>query len=171
MRMTKKELASICSLLIAGAAFGVTTNVVQTFDTFALPYNSSTDGWVATAGNWVGSGTVTNGTYTAPAAGLPISNTAANYLIVDGDVICSNQTTASTPVMLDMMVQATVPDEELAFEDEESSNNVQIAVGVDSNNTMKVYCTSRSGTILLKARQVRGTSSPLIRGLSLRQFL
>lgn len=129
MRMTKKELASICGLLIAGAAFGAVTDVVTA---------SFEDGVAAGNGVWTGAGTPveTNYSYTA-VGGYPISGVHANVLPID-DATYAPTSAQSGAVLLDLMVQASVPDDELEFPD--GSEGVQIAVGVSSNRWLQVWC-------------------------------
>ncbi len=135
MRMTKKELASICSLLIAGAAFGAVTDVVTA---------SFEDGAAPSTG-WTGAGTpiATNYEYAAASVGYPMSGDHTKVLPIDDAVTYAPASAQSGVVLLDMMVQASVPDDELEFP--EGSENVQIAVGVSSNSMLQVWCTPKGG--------------------------
>lgn len=130
MRMTKKELASICSLLIAGAAFGAVTDVVTA---------SFEDGAAPSTG-WTGAGTpiATNYEYAAASVGYPMSGDHTKVLPIDDAVKYAPDSAQSGAVLLDMMVQASVPDDVLEFPD--GSEGVQIAVGVSSNCWLQVWC-------------------------------
>lgn len=99
-------------------------------------------------GTWEGYGSVTNQTagYAKPAGvGSPI-NAATDklYLSVDGSVTCTAATTESKPATVDMMIQISRPDEALALPTGEKADGIQIALGVDTDGTLKAYCTDKT---------------------------
>ena len=49
--------------------------------------------------------------------------------------------------LVDMMVQTARPDDELGFPSSERTNDIQIAVAVDSNGCFNAYCKNKSGTV------------------------
>lgn len=99
-------------------------------------------------GTWVGYGSVTNQTvgYAKPAGvGSPINDSTDKlYLSVDGHVTCTAATTESKPATVDMMIQISRPDEALALPSGEKADGIQIAVGVDTDGSLKVYCTDKT---------------------------
>lgn len=100
-------------------------------------------------GTWEGYGSVTNQTvgYAKPAGvGSPI-NAATDklYLSVDGSVICTAATEESKPATVDMMIQISRPDEALALPTGEKADDIQIALGVETDGTLKAYCKNRGG--------------------------
>ena len=108
------------------------------------------------AGAWTGYGSVTNqtaGTGYAKSVGKPISGTNETdehklYLSVDGYVTCTASTTADKPATVDMMIQIAKPDEALALPTGETTDDIQIAVGVDTDGSLKVYCKDKTtGTV------------------------
>ena len=115
----------------------------------------SISGQIADQTGWTGYGTVTASEYTAAVSGIgtPISSAAkTKVLAVEGRVTCSNTTmTASKPTTVDMMVQIALPDDGLAFPSNVTTEDIQIAVGVDTNATdatkgdLKVYCANKAG--------------------------
>ena len=99
-------------------------------------------------GTWTGYGSVTNQTvgYTRPTGvGSPI-NTAEDklYLSVEGQVTCTAATVANKPATVDMMFQIAKPDEALALPSGETTSDIQIALGVDTDGTLKAYCKNRA---------------------------
>ena len=99
-------------------------------------------------GSWTGYGSVTNQTvgYTKPTGvGSPI-NTAEDklYLSVEGQVTCTAATVADKPATVDMMFQIAKPDEALALPSGETTSDIQIALGVDTDGTLKAYCKNRA---------------------------
>lgn len=103
---------------------------------------------VTTLANWTGSGTITASNYTAAVTsiGRPIG-AGSNVLVVEGRVTRSSVgTTSGKPATVDMMVQIVVPDDALAFPSGTVTNDIQIAVGVDTDATLKIYCKNKSGT-------------------------
>lgn len=101
-------------------------------------------------GTWDGYGSVTNQTagYAKPdGVGSPI-NAATDklYLSVDGSVICTAATEENKPATVDMMIQISRPDEALALPPgEETTGDIQIALGVETDGTLKAYCKNRAG--------------------------
>lgn len=103
-------------------------------------------------GSWSGYGSVTNQAaeavrYPKPAGvGSPI-NTAEDklYLSVDGQVTCTAATEANKPATVDMMFQIAKPDEALALPTGEKADDIQIALGVHTDGTLKAYCKNRDG--------------------------
>ena len=103
---------------------------------------------VTTLANWTGSGTITASNYTAAVTsiGRPIG-AGSNVLVVEGRVTRSSVgTTSGQPATVDMMVQIVVPDDALAFPTGTDTTDIQIAVGVDTDRTLKIYCKNKSGT-------------------------
>lgn len=99
-------------------------------------------------GTWTGYGSVTNQTvgYTKPAGvGSPI-NTAEDklYLSVEGQVTCTAATAETKPATVDMMFQIAKPDEALTLPSGETTGDIQIALGVEKNGTLKAYCKNRA---------------------------
>ena len=93
---------------------------------------------------WTGDGTVTETTYQySGLAGLPLSGTHAKVLLVEGDSLytATSETTFPGTPLVDMMVQAALPDDEL----ETPGADAHIAVAVDTNGIFNVYCKNKSG--------------------------
>lgn len=99
-------------------------------------------------GTWDGYGSVTNQTvgYARPTGvGSPINDSTDKlYLSVDGSVICTAATEENKPATVDMMIQISRPDEALALPTGEKADDIQIAVGVETDGTLKVYCTDKT---------------------------
>jgi hypothetical protein len=117
-------------------------------ETFESPADGAA---VTTLANWTGSGTITASNYTAAVTsiGRPISGTTpgSKVLVVEGRVTCGSIGTAlGKPATVDMMVQIVVPDDELTFPSGTDTTDIQVAVGVDTNATLKIYCKNKSGT-------------------------
>ena len=103
---------------------------------------------VTSLANWTGSGTITASNYTAAVTsiGRPIG-AGSNVLVVEGRVTRSSVgTTTGQPATVDMMVQIVVPDDALAFPSGTDTSGIQVAVGVDTDATLKIYCKNKSGT-------------------------
>lgn len=107
---------------------------------------------------WSGYGTVTATTYSGAGdstVGRPIvqsSSSPANVLAIEGSATRTATTTANNAATVDMMVQIALPDDGLAFPSGTTTDNIQIAVGVDTNATantgdLKVYCKNRSDVV------------------------
>ena len=82
----------------------------------------------------------TNYTYTG-ITGYPLSGAHTQVLLIEGDASYtpSPSTYQGTP-MVDLMVQAALPDEELETPEE----GAHIAIAVDTNGIFNVYCKNRS---------------------------
>ena len=128
--------------LFAASAMGAASNVVS--EDFETPAAGTA---VSTLTDWTGYGTVTASNYTAEvtSVGRPIG-AGSNVLVVEGRVQRTAATTASKPATVDMMVQIATPDDALAFPSGTETSDIQIAVGVETNATLKVYCKDKSGT-------------------------
>lgn len=142
MLMTRKELAAVCSLLVAGVVFGASEVVKESFEarTAGAPVTDL-------GTTWTGSASVQEKAYDfAGAAGLVLPGEHTKILSIDDAVKYkpANATENGKPVLVDMMVQAMVPEEELAVPEEDAENPVQIAVGVDKasdgKGMLKVFC-------------------------------
>lgn len=99
-------------------------------------------------GTWDGYGSVTNQSvgYARPTGvGSPINDAPDKlYLSVDGSVICTAATEENKPATVDMMIQISRPDEALALPTgEETTGGIQIALGVETDGTLKAYCKNR----------------------------
>ena len=151
MSLKTHHLAGLC-LCAAGAALGAENVVVQ--QPFATVVEAVTGLTGDKAGTWTGYGSVTNqpnaetAGYTKPTGvGSPINGaTDKLYLSVDGYVTCTAATTANRPAMVDMMIQIARPEDALAIPSGETVSDIQIAVGVETDGTLKVYCKDKSGT-------------------------
>lgn len=140
MLMTRKELAAVCSLLVAGVVFGASEVVKESFE------QKEAGALVTTLGEtWTGSASVQAATYEfGGAAGFSIPGDHTKILSIDDAVKYAPEqaTEAGKPVLVDMMVQAMVPEETLVAPE---GDDVQIAVGVDKSETggkgiLKVFC-------------------------------
>ena len=133
MKRTMSFLGVASCALAAGSLYA--TSVTNTFDT------------AEAVGSWDGdcarSTSVSNYEFSAASvAGFPTGKTAPlsnNYVLTVEGTANVTVTDAGTTPLVDMMVQATRPDEELELpsEDEES---VHIAVAVDSEGYFNAYC-------------------------------
>lgn len=88
------------------------------------------------------------GTGYAKSVGKPISGTNETdthklYLSVDGSVTCTAATAENKPATVDMMIQIAKPDEKLVLPTGEKADDIQIAVGVDTDGSLKAYCKNR----------------------------
>ena len=164
LRKKKILTTALCAggvVLSAVMAEDTTSEATTTADVLvSQPFESAlTDVKTLTgdkAGTWEGYGSVTNqsvGTGYAKSVGKPISGTNETdkhklYLSVDGYVTCTAATTENKPATVDMMIQIAKPDEALALPTGESTDGIQIAVGVDVTGLLKVYCTGKTtGTV------------------------
>jgi len=126
--------------LYAASAMGATENVVSnSFEDVAV------DASISGQTGWEGYGTVTSATYSASSVGFPTGDAHTKVLAVEGRVTRTATTTASKPATVDMMVQIATPDDALAFPSGTDTAEIQIAVGVETNATLKVYCKDKSG--------------------------
>ncbi len=150
LRKKKILTAALCAggvVLSAALTAAETTIVSQKFaqSTGDVATFSDSDGSVT----WAGYGSVTNQTvgYAKPAGvGSPINDSTDKlYLSVDGHVTCTAATTESKPATVDMMIQISRPDEALALPTGEKADGIQIALGVETDGTLKAYCKNRGG--------------------------
>lgn len=146
LRNKKILTAALCAgglVLSAALTAAETTIVSQPFDQLTGDVATLTDG----SATWEGYGSVTNQTvgYAKPTGvGSPINgSTDKLYLSVDGHVICTAATEENKPATVDMMIQISRPDEALALPSGETTDGIQIALGVDTDGTLKAYCKNR----------------------------
>lgn len=152
--MLRKKKILTAALCAGGVVLSAALTAAETETTIvSQPFAQSTDD-VAKLSNervtWAGYGSVTNQTvgYAKPAGvGSPINgSTDKLYLSVDGHVTCTAATTESKPATVDMMIQISRPDEALALPSgEEMTGGIQIALGVETDGTLKAYCKNRAG--------------------------
>lgn len=130
MKRTMSFLGVAGCVLAAGSLYA--TSVTNTFDD--------------AVGTWLGdcakSASESNYTFSAAStAGFPTGKTSplsGNYVLtVEG--VATNTVSGGTTPLVDMMVQAARPDEELEIP-EEDAGNVSIAVAVDSDGYFNAYC-------------------------------
>lgn len=151
LRKKKILTAALCAggvVLSAALTAAETTIVSQKFaqSTGDVATFSDSDGSVT----WAGYGSVTNQNvgYAKPAGvGSPINDAPDKlYLSVDGHVTCTAATAEKKPATVDMMIQISRPDEALALPSgEETTGDIQIALGVETDGTLKAYCKNRNG--------------------------
>lgn len=116
-------------------------------DVVSQPFaTATTDLSTLTSGTWTGNGSVTNNAtavYSADSvAGKPIPDaTDKNVLSVEGKVQVAAATTGPTAV--DMMVLISKPDDAL---ETLADADVKLAIGVDQNCKLNVYCAPKSGS-------------------------
>ena len=149
LRKKKILTAALCAggVVLSAALTAAETTIVS--QPFAKATTDLTQLGGENLGTWAGYGSVTNQTvgYTKPAGvGSPI-NTATDklYLSVDGSVTCTAATAVNKPATVDMMLQIAKPDEVLALPSGETTGDIQIALGVENNGKLKVYCKNRDG--------------------------
>ena len=145
MLRNKKVLTALCMGGVALSALAAEMVVVQ--QPFATVTNDLTQLGGVKPGTWEGYGSVTNqavGTGYAKSVGKPIAEaTDTFYLSVDGSVTCTAATEENKPATVDMMIQISRPDEALALPTGEKADDIQIALGVDTDGTLKAYCKNR----------------------------
>ncbi len=151
--MLRKKKILTAALCAGGVVLSAALTAAETETTIvSQPFAQSTDD-VAKLSNeratWAGYGSVTNQNvgYAKPAGvGSPI-NAATDklYLSVDGSVICTAATEENKPAAVDMMIQISRPDEALALPTGEKADGIQIALGVETDGTLKAYCKNRGG--------------------------
>ena len=145
MLRNKKVLTALCMGGVALSALAAEMVVVQ--QPFATVTNDLTQLGGVKPGTWEGNGSVTNqavGTGYAKSVGKPIAEaTDTFYLSVDGSVTCTAATEENKPATVDMMIQISRPDEALALPSGETTDGIQIALGVETNGTLKAYCRNR----------------------------
>ena len=148
MLRNKKVLTALCMGGVALSALAAEMVVVQ--QPFATVTNDLTQLGGVKPGTWEGYGSVTNqavGTGYAKSVGKPIAEaTDTFYLSVDGSVTCTAATEENKPATVDMMIQISRPDEALALPTgETTTDDIQIALGVETDGTLKAYCKNRNG--------------------------
>ena len=147
LRKKKILTAALCAggVVLSAALTAAETTIVS------QPFANKTTDLAQLGGDkpgaWAGYGSVTNQTvgYTKPAGvGSPINgSTDKLYLSVDGSVTCTAATAVDKPATVDMMLQIAKPDEALALPSGETTSDIQIALGVHTDGTLKVYCKNR----------------------------
>lgn len=151
LRKKKILTAALCAggVVLSAALTAAETETTIVSQQFARVTGDLTQLGGDKPGTWVGYGSVTNQTvgYAKPAGvGSPINDSTDKlYLSVDGYVTCTAATTESKPATVDMMIQISRPDEALALPTGEKADDIQIAVGVDTDGSLKVYCKNRTG--------------------------
>lgn len=149
LRKKKILTAALCAggVVLSAALTAAETETTIVSQQFARVTGDLTQLGGDKPGTWVGYGSVTNQTagYAKPAGvGSPINgSTDKLYLSVDGHVTCTAATTESKPATVDMMIQISRPDEALALPTGEKADDIQIALGVDTDGTLKAYCKNR----------------------------
>lgn len=150
--MLRKKKILTAALCAGGVVLSAALTAAETETTIvSQPFAQSTDD-VAKLSNeratWEGYGSVTNQTvgYAKPTGvGSPINDaTDKLYLSVDGSVTCTAATAENKPATVDMMIQISRPDEALALPTGEKADDIQIAVGVETDGTLKAYCTDKT---------------------------
>ena len=148
LRKKKILTAALCAggVVLSAALTAAETTIVS--QPFAEPKDNLAQLGGDKPGAWAGYGSVTNQKvgYTKPAGvGSPI-NTATDklYLSVDGSVTCTAATAVDKPATVDMMLQIAKPDEALALPSGETTSDIQIALGVEKDGTLKAYCKNRN---------------------------
>lgn len=149
LRKKKILTAALCAggVVLSAALTAAETETTIVSQQFARVTGDLTQLGGDKPGTWEGYGSVTNQTvgYAKPTGvGSPINgSTDKLYLSVDGHVICTAATTESKPATVDMMIQISRPDEALALPTGEKADDIQIAVGVDTDGSLKAYCKNR----------------------------
>lgn len=148
LRKKKILTAALCAggVVLSAALTAAETTIVS--QQFARVTGDLTQLGGDKPGTWEGYGSVTNQNvgYAKPAGvGSPITNSTDKlYLSVDGSVTCKAATTENSPATVDMMIQISRPDEALALPSgETTTDDIQIALGVETDGTLKAYCKNR----------------------------
>lgn len=150
LRKKKILTAALCAggVVLSAALTAAETETTIVSQPFAKATNDLTQLGGDKPGTWEGYGSVTNqsvGTGYAKSVGKPIAAaTDKLYLSVDGSVTCTAATTENKPATVDMMIQISRPDEALALPTGETTDGIQIALGVETNGTLKAYCTDKT---------------------------
>lgn len=150
--MLRKKKILTAALCAGGVVLSAALTAAETETTIvSQPFAQPTDN-VATltedgSATWAGYGSVTNQNvgYAKPASvGSPINDAPDKlYLSVDGSVTCTAATAENKPATVDMMIQIAKPDEKLVLPTGEKADDIQIAVGVDTDGSLKAYCKNR----------------------------
>ena len=149
LRKKKILTAALCAggVVLSAALTAAETTIVS--QPFAEPKDNLAQLGGDKPGAWAGYGSVTNQNvgYTKPAGvGSPINgSTDKLYLSVDGSVTCTAATAVNKPATVDMMLQIAKPDEVLALPSGETTGDIQIALGVNTDGKLKAYCKNRDG--------------------------
>ena len=149
LRKKKILTAALCAggVVLSAALTAAETETTIVSQQFARVTGDLTQLGGDNPGTWEGYGSVTNQTvgYAKPAGvGSPINgSTDKLYLSVDGHVICTAATEENKPATVDMMIQIAKPDEKLVLPTGEKADDIQIAVGVDTDGSLKAYCKNR----------------------------
>ncbi len=150
LRKKKILTAALCAggVVLSAALTAAETETTIVSQQFARVTGDLTQLGGDKPGTWEGYGSVTNQTagYAKPAGvGSPINgSTDKLYLSVDGSVTCTAATTENKPATVDMMIQIAKPDEKLVLPTGEKADGIQIAVGVDTDGSLKAYCTDKT---------------------------
>lgn len=150
LRKKKILTAALCAggVVLSAALTAAETETTIVSQQFARVTGDLTQLGGDKPGTWEGYGSVTNQTagYAKPAGvGSPINgSTDKLYLSVDGHVTCTAATTENKPATVDMMIQIAKPDEKLVLPTGEKADDIQIAVGVETDGSLKVYCTDKT---------------------------
>lgn len=150
LRKKKILTAALCAggVVLSAALTAAETETTIVSQQFARVTGDLTQLGGDKPGTWVGYGSVTNQTagYAKPAGvGSPINgSTDKLYLSVDGSVTCTAATTENKPATVDMMIQVAKPDEKLVLPTGEKADDIQIALGVETDGTLKAYCKNRA---------------------------
>ena len=116
---------------------GVAGCVLAAGSLCADPYNENFEGSTSA---WTGDGTITETTYQySGIAGLPLSGSHDKVLVIEGYSSYAPSGFSGSP-LVDMMVQAALPDDGL----ETPEGEPHIAVAVDTNGIFNVYCKNKS---------------------------
>mgnify|MGYP004659652971 FL=1 len=152
LRKKKILTAALCAggVVLSAALTAAETETTIVSQQFARVTGDLTQLGGDKPGTWEGYGSVTNQTagYAKPVGvGSPINDaTDKLYLSVDGSVICTAATEENKPATVDMMIQISRPDEALALPTgETTTDDIQIALGVETDGTLKAYCKNRNG--------------------------
>ncbi len=151
--MLRKKKILTAALCAGGVVLSAALTAAETETTIVSQKFAQSTGDVATFSDsdgsvtWAGYGSVTNQTvgYAKPAGvGSPINDSTDKlYLSVDGSVTCTAATAENKPATVDMMIQIAKPDEKLVLPTGEKADDIQIAVGVDTDGSLKAYCKNR----------------------------
>lgn len=150
LRKKKILTAALCAggVVLSAALTAAETETTIVSQPFAAVTGDLTQLGGDKPGTWEGYGSVTNQTvgYARPTGvGSPINDAPDKlYLSVDGHVTCTAATEENKPATVDMMIQISRPDEALALPSGETTDGIQIALGVDTNGTLKAYCTDKT---------------------------